>query len=327
MRAHARGGGGGGEEDGDVTDRVTMEERHCTLCGPRALKTEKYPANFSADDLNAVIFSARRLPDRRHFRLVRCEECGIIYSDPACAAQDLAALYRDSVVTYGEQEKHIYDSYAPILDRALPRLPRRGTFVEVGGGRGFMLRYGAERGFSELIEIEPSADAERQFTAPAPHARFVREMFQPGTLEKDSVSLVCFFQMLDHLPDPLAFVKTVCDALEPGGVAVCVTHDTDAATARVLGEASPIYDIEHTYLFNRNNLALLFAHGGFSDVETFRVANNYALRYWLGMAPLPSALKKPIDLAFEATRVGQLRMPLWMGNMGIIAQKPGARGT
>jgi SAM-dependent methyltransferase len=308
------------------TATVTLETRHCALCGQGAPKRQKYAATFSLDDLNAAIFSARRQPDRRHFRLVECGTCGIVYSDPACSAANLAALYSESTVTYDDQEAQIYDSYAPVLDRALGKLRRRGTFVEVGGGRGFMLRYGAEHGFSELIEIEPSADAERRFDAPSDNARFLRSIFVPGALTEGSASLVCFFQMLDHLPNPTEFVQTVYQVLEPGGVAVCVTHDTSALSARVLGEASPIYDIEHTYLFNRTNLARLFERAGFVDTDAFRIANDYALQYWLNMAPLPKALKNPLARAFERTGVGRVRFPVYMGNMGIVARKPD-RGT
>src|SRR4051812_35123402 len=102
-----------------------LEARYCTLCGPQAPKTVRYPATFDEKDLNAEIFSARRSPDRKHFRLVECAECGIIYSDPACDPSRLAALYEEGAVNYDSQEEQIYHSYAPVLDRALARLPRR----------------------------------------------------------------------------------------------------------------------------------------------------------------------------------------------------------
>lgn len=301
---------------------VAMENRECTLCGPGAPKVEKYAANFSAEDFNVATFSARRQPDRRHFRLVECATCGIIYSDPACTPDELAALYTGSAVNYEDLESQIYDSYAPVLDRALQKLDTRGTFVEVGGGRGFMLRYGAERGFAELVEIEPSADAERGFVPPSKNARFIRDIFTNGTLAPNSVSLICFFQMLDHLPNPMDFVRAVYDALEPGGVAVCVTHDTSALTAKLLGEASPIYDIEHTYLFNRKNLARLFERAGFLEASTFPVANDYALRYWLNLAPLPGGVKEGVRGVLHRMHMDRLRVRMYLGNMGIVAQKP-----
>src|SRR5205085_5366064 len=163
-----------------------------------------------------------RSPDGCHFRLVRCAGCGLVFSDPACPPETLRELYTASDGTYGPQEQQIYDSYAPILDRAAARLARRGAFVEIGGGSGFMLRYAQPAGFTEAVEIEPSADAERRFAAPFAGARFVRSVMTDTLLPESSASLICFFQMLDHLPDPLAFLRSVYRASEPGGVAVCV---------------------------------------------------------------------------------------------------------
>lgn len=305
-----------------TTEPPELQSRHCTLCGPSAGKKIKFPANFDPADLNATIFSARRAPDRRHFRLVECAGCGIIYSDPACDPSRLAFLYQQSSVNYGEQEEQIYESYAPVLDRGLKGLKSRKTFLEIGGGRGFMLKYGAEHGFDELIEIEPSADAEKKFVAPTRASRFIRGIFESGTLPPNSVSMACFFQMLDHVPDPLAFMKAVHEVLEPGGVAVCVTHNTGAFSARVLRERSPIYDIEHTYLFNPMNMAKLFATAGFSRMESFEVANNYALKYWFNLAPVPKGLKAKLQPRLEDSSLGSVKIKLNAGNFGMIGRKP-----
>ena len=300
---------------------IALQERWCTLRGPGPAKKELYAANFSVDDVRASTFSARRAPDRRHFRLVECERCGIIFSDPCCSPEQLGELYSQGVVTYGPQEDQIYDSYAPILDRAVARSTHRGLFVEVGGGAGFMLRYGASAGFDSQIEVEPSADAERKFVAPSPRATFIRDVMTVGTLSAGSASLICFFQMLDHLPDPLRFLEIVHAALEPGGVAVCVTHDASALTTRLLGEASPIFDIQHTCLFNSRNLRQLFAAAGFVGVETFAVANAYALKYWLHLAPSPPVPKHGLLRLVERVGAANLRLKLKMGNIGAIGQK------
>jgi SAM-dependent methyltransferase len=301
---------------------IELETRNCTACGPGAEKKVKYPARFDVADLNATIFSARRSPDRKHFRLVECGKCGIIYSDPACDSSHLSALYQKSTVNYGGIEEQIYQSYSPVLDRGLAHATKKGTFLEIGGGRGFMLRYGAEKGFHSQIEIEPSTDAELKFTPPGPHAKFIRGIFVTGTLPKNSVSFACFFQMLDHVPNPKDFLRTVYDTLEPGGVAVCVTHNTRAFSAKLLGERSPIYDIEHTYLFHPENLAGLFGKVGFGKIETFRVANRYAIRYWLNLLPIPKFLRRGILAFLTALGLSELPVRLNAGNFGIIGVKP-----
>ena len=300
---------------------IKLEPRYCALCGADAPKGEKYPANFTDDDLNAAVFSARRMPDGRHFRFAECGTCGLLFSDPACDPSTLEALYTRSAVTYDEQEEQIYASYAPVLDRALPRVRGRGDFLEIGGGRGFMLAWGERNGFARQIEVEPSSDAEQKFVAPGPNGRFVRGIFKKGLLPDASVSLACFFQMLDHIPDPLGFLRDVAATLEPGGAAVCVTHDTSALSAKLLGEKSPIFDIEHTYLYNPDNLKRLFMRAGFSSAETFPVSNAYAMRHWMHLAPLPSLLKGPMSRLMERTKVADLKLKVNAGNFGIIGVK------
>ncbi len=304
-----------------------LETRYCTLCGPNAPKNIKFPPKFSESDLNADIFSARRMPDRRHFRLVECGQCGIIYSDPVCDPALLASVYQQSFVNYGSQEEQIYESYAPVLDRAMQHLSptdvKTGSFLEIGGGTGFMLRYGAHCGFSQQIEVEPSADAAKKFVPSSSQSKFIHGIFVPGVLPPSSVKFACFFQMLDHVPNPLDFLKSVYEVLEPGGVAVCITHNTNAFSARLLGERSPIYDIEHTYLFNIKNIAQLFSEVGFEKVEAFPVANRYALKYWMNMAPLPRFLKQNIILpVLNFTQLGEIKIKLNAGNLGAIAIKP-----
>lgn len=298
---------------------LKLESRFCTLCGPDAGKKVKYPANFSEEDFSVKVFSARRSPDRKHFQLIECDRCQMIYSDPACDPSRLANLYHDATVNYDDQSEQIYESYAAVLDRALPLVKHRGTFLEIGGGHGFMLRYGANHGFAKQIEIEPSRDAELKFKPASPHAKFIRGIFTPGVLPPNSVSFACFFQMLDHVPNPAEFVQSVYDALEPGGVMVSVTHNTQALSAKLLGERSPIFDIEHTYLFNPGNLTQLFEKTGLKKVESFTVANRYALRHWFNLAPVPG--KKAIAPVLEKLKLAGIPIKLNAGNFGVMGIK------
>jgi hypothetical protein len=128
--------------------------------------------------------------------------------------------------------------------------------------------------------------------------------------------------MLDHVPDPSRFLSDVFAALEPGGAAVCVTHDTSALSARLLGERSPIYDIEHTYLFNRRNLAALFQAAGLERVESFPIANRYALRYWCRLFPMPTGIKLASLKLLECLGLAAWRVSLRAGNCGVIGWRP-----
>src|SRR5277367_1624144 len=96
-----------------------LESRYCPVCGPEMGKKQIFPPTFKEEDFNRKTFSARRVPDRRHFRIVECQGCQIAYSDPACDPSELNHLYEMGTVNYHEFEDQIFSSYEPVLNRGL----------------------------------------------------------------------------------------------------------------------------------------------------------------------------------------------------------------
>jgi hypothetical protein len=56
---------------------VDVHATCCAVCSTEGNSTVLYSANFSPEDFSPAVFSARRLPDRIHYRLVRCNSCGL----------------------------------------------------------------------------------------------------------------------------------------------------------------------------------------------------------------------------------------------------------
>lgn len=311
------------QTNGTTAEAPHFEPRHCTLCGPSTSK-KLFCEGSAFQTLNSETFSSRNARPKyetvRRARMVKCASCEMVYLDPAPTTEKLSDLYLESGAYYGDLEGAIYDSYSRVLDRALAMTKNRGTFVEIGGASGFMLRYGADKGFKRLIEIEPSKDAEAHFVPPSENALFIRSSFRPTLLSSGSASLVCFFQVLDHVSDPRAFIRGVFDILEPGGIAIAVNHNTKAVTSRLLGNRSPIYDCTHTYLFHPGNMTRLFETVGFKVAETFGVVNRYPLDYWASIFPAPAIVKQGFRSAVKP--VSSWRVPLRAGNFGLIAYKP-----
>lgn len=309
---------------------MEIERQNCTLCGPRAGRTLKYRGNAAPKEITRQNFSPRNLKVRHHFDFVECDHCGILFSDTVLSARESERLYKASVLEdepelgerYETLERFIFDSYVPVLDRATGYVASRKRFVEVGGGSGFMLRYGADNAFAEQWEVELCEEASKRFTPPSKGAKFVRATLESSGLPAGSASLVCFFQMLDHARNPRDFLAKVYDALEPGGVAVCVVHDTSAMPNRLLGRRSPILNVLHHYLFNPTNLPRLFEAVGFKVAETFPVANRYPLWYWLYLLPLPESLKQKAKNVLEGLGLAEMRINLYAGNLGVVAVKP-----
>lgn len=124
--------------------KVEFFPTRCAICGTLDNSREIFAANFTEDAFNREIFSARRLPDRIHYRMVRCNTCDLLRSDPVASAETLAQLYKESSFSYGDETSGLRRTYGKYLDkmRACKIANKAGevnTLLEIGCGNGFFL--------------------------------------------------------------------------------------------------------------------------------------------------------------------------------------------
>jgi SAM-dependent methyltransferase len=297
-----------------------MRETLCPICGPQGVDREVYAANFRADDLTPETFSARRLPDRLHYRMVRCLDCGLLRSNPILPVADLTRLYTRSHFTYGEEAEFTRRTYGRYLRRAGQWASSGRSLLEIGCGDGFFLEEALKQGFDKIAGVEPSEEAiARANSSVRQHIR--QSLYGPGVFPDQSFDLICAFQVFDHVPDPEALLNAAHEQLRDGGTVLFINHNEQGFLNRLLREASPIIDVEHTVLFGKKTIRRLFEKCGFQVREVFDVRNTYPVRYWARLAPLPRALKTKIGLRLERSTLGQLPITLRAGNLGIVATK------
>ena len=292
----------------------------CPICETDRHDREVYVSNFESKDLNEQVFSARRLPDRLHYRMVRCRECGLLRSNPILSPVALARLYEKSRYTYAAEAIFTRRTYGELLRRAAPLAPGRERIMEIGCGSGFFLEDALAQGFREAHGVEPSTEA----IAHAPeHLRpTIRQgLYDETTFPAEHFDAVCAFQVFDHVPDQTALLRACRKHLKKGGVALFVNHDARATTARILGRLSPIIDVEHTALFDKTTFPRIFRKCGFEVRDVFAVKNTYPLSYWTQLAPLPGLLKSPLLALLRGSSAGRIPITLSAGNIGILAAK------
>ena len=304
----------------NTPDALQLQPTLCALCDTNANDRELYPVSFNVEDLNQPVFSARRLPDRVHYRMVRCTRCGLVRSDPILDAIALAQLYTKSHFTYEAQTTFTAATYLDYFERMLPYLPKDVAVLEIGCGNGFFLQQLQQKRRVVVYGVEPSSEALAQ--APnALRAQLQAGVFAPGLFPPASMDVICAFQTFDHVPEPNAFLQTVQATLKPNSHALFINHDIGSFLARAMGRACPMIDIEHTYLYDRRTFRHIFERNGFSAVRVFGVANTYPLRYWLHLLPLPARPKAALLQAAQHARWGNFPIRINAGNMGILARK------
>ena len=269
---------------------------------------------------NAAVFSARRLPDGVHYRMVRCNTCGLVRSDPIVDLDVLANLYARSVVTYGDEIPDLKFTYGHYLDRVSKFHADKGSLLEVGGGNGFFLEQALTQGYQEVCGVEPSEEA-IQKADPRIRPSLICDIMRPGLFEANRFDVVCLFQVFDHIVNPGEILAECYKVLKPGGALLCLNHNIEAVSARLLGERSPIIDIEHTYLYSKATISRLVEQQQFKVSEVGSVYNRYALRYLMRLVPFPKAIKQGLVNAVANNRLGRVRLSVPLGNLYLIAQK------
>lgn len=289
---------------------MNLHATSCAICGPGVASTELFPAKFSEEDYNAAVFSARRLPDGVHYRIVKCNQCGLLRSDPVADEDVINQLYSESTFDYGGEVdglKQTYIRYARIA------APQAKSVLEIGCGTGFFLEAALDNGFIEVAGVEPG----KQVVAMASDRvrdKIAVDIMRPG-LFSSKFDLVCLFQVFDHLSDPLGILKECKALLSNGGRILLLNHNTDALSAKILGEKSPIFDIEHTYLYSPSTIAKILEKAGFKVVKQGSVRNTYSLAYLTRLVP---GLRKVSPKLPRGLAGLQLTVPL--GNLYAVGE-------
>ena len=297
---------------------VALNRTRCAVCGTIDQAQEVYPARLDLDAFTPARFSARRIPDRTHHRIVRCSRCGLLRSDPMLDPAAIETLYRSSAFNYGDELEGLCRTYGNALDRIGSMVPSRDGLLDIGCGNGFVLSLALDRGWKEVRGVEPSSDSVAR--APSDVRRLItEEMMRPGLFRPGSFDAITLFQVLDHITEPRVFLRECLRLLRPGGVILALNHNASAWSARVLGERSPIVDIEHSYLYSAKTMRSLFVRTGFDVLSVYPVANTYSAAYVLHLVPLPRRLKDFLMPRFRRSRVGQIPLTLRLGNLCLLA--------
>jgi SAM-dependent methyltransferase len=297
-----------------------LEARSCPVCGASGEMARPFlDRSIDLTRITDASFASRKLPEYMSHRLVRCSVCTTIYAVEGLNQDVLAAVYREASYDTAIEAEMAATTYAKILEPHVESLSHRGVLLEIGSGTGVLLSRMEGAGFRERIGVEPSRAA---IDAADPYVKpLIREgVFDPAEFAPGSISMICCFQTLEHVPNPRKLVEDAFSLLEPSGLLALITHNADGALNRLLGRRSPIIDIEHLQLFSPSNLSFLLEQARYDRVNIQNFTNAYPLRYWLRLAPLP--MKQRILALADATRIGNLNLPANVGNILTTAWKP-----
>jgi 2-polyprenyl-3-methyl-5-hydroxy-6-metoxy-1,4-benzoquinol methylase len=298
---------------------MDLYERPCPVCGGTdcvLFAGEK----IERAKITKLTYASRKEPEFMRLRLVRCRRCDLVYAPSVPDVSFLGTAYEEAAYDSDEEARYAASSYAGALAPHVARIQNKQDAVDVGAGNGALLPWLKAQGFVRVAGVEPSQTA----IDAAPED--IRPLLRKGLFDRKLIadlhpSLMCSFMTLEHMPNPGDFAKAAHDALDTGGVLAIVVHNYQGLLNRILGLRSPIMDIEHLQLFCPKAIEALLRNAGFGEITIQPLKNEYPLRYWLRLTPLPAAAKKWIARSFEILNITRVTLSCRVGNLLATGRK------
>jgi SAM-dependent methyltransferase len=264
-----------------------------------------------------------------------CRGCRTVFVSSIPAVDD--AQYYDAYYHEGNLEvpPFIHDRLEE-LAVSLERYRLTGRWLDVGFGAGALMRAAATRGWRVTgTEVSHGAvDAARAQEFDVMHGELGELRLGAGSF--DVVSMV---EVLEHVPDPAALLSDAARLLRPGGALYLTTPHSRGVSALLLGKRwSAMSPPEHLQLFSVAGLRVALARASLDErsIRTHavnphellrggfgrrvgggggeRVQTGYGLNESLSSGPLRRAVKRLVNEALNASRLGD--------SLKALAEKP-----
>ena len=223
--------------------------------------------------------------------LVRCAGCGLVYVGLRPDPDELYTLYDETYFRNDESGVVGYSDYIkdePNIRRTarrrlafLERFLAPGRLLDVGCAVGFFLDEARRRGWQvEGLDVSSFAvEYTRQRFGLTAHLG----SFTEAELPAGAFDLVTMWDVIEHVPDPKAYVRRAAELLRAGGVIVLATPDVDSIPARLAGRRWVGFKLseEHIYYFSIKTLARMLDEAGFDVVNVRHVGKYVTLRLFL----------------------------------------------
>jgi 2-polyprenyl-3-methyl-5-hydroxy-6-metoxy-1,4-benzoquinol methylase len=217
---------------------------------------------------------SRWVAEAHSLHVARCRECGHGFVWPVPAAAFIEAIYREKTYYQGSDGSIGFRDYASLepartrmFTRHLDRIEssvRPGRILDVGCANGDFLKVARSRGW-QVFGVDPSV-ARAQVEADG--IPLVGKTVHDADVERGTFDAVTFWDVLEHVTDPVADLSRAVQLLKPRGVLALTVPDSANLLARLSGRRWFGYKTagEHLQFFTATSLQDALDAAGFSVV-------------------------------------------------------------
>lgn len=242
-----------------------------------------------------------------------CRECNARFVWPVPTPAELRRRY---------EREHASGKWNDLVDKGDPLEPRRRAalltrlarterrrLLDVGFGDGRFLAVADEMGWS-AVGLEVTEEAARPLAD--------RYRVAVGTLaavaERGAFDCAVFWDVLEHVPDPGALLRSVTRRLSTDGLVAASMPSASSVTARIEGDRWRYYDLGtygHLVHMTPRHLRSLFTQAGL-EVVFSETRGSVELRHSLRRSSVTGARARLLDRV--SGLIARVAVPMGLGN-------------
>lgn len=218
---------------------------------------------------------------KNSIRYVECKECRTFYMNPRPSPNLLEWFYQGSpnyaywsdVIFPASETARLQKIFVPRVDRLFDLCTKfnveKNAILEIGAGFGTFCSEVKRRGiFNKVVAVEPTPNL-----AKTCRERGLEVLELPvEKIELDTSELfdvVASFEVIEHLFDPVNFIKHMKCLLKPGGIIMLTCPSGQGFDVETLGRISDTVDHEHLNYFNPESITKMVTKLEMEVLEVF----------------------------------------------------------
>ncbi len=250
----------------------------------KSFDLETIPCNLCGSDRQELVMKKPGKVTGHNFSIVRCLECGLVYVNPRLSPGSLRALYDEAYYRGVGFDEHV-NYVAEILEdspkkrgesesilanvRQLVELAPTASWLDVGCGMGYLMQYLKGQGIQvEGVEFSPQACQSLRERGLEVFEGVITDLVLDA--KQESYDIITAIEVVEHLSDPMQFLKRVYTFLKPGGLFYFTTGNVDDVRHEGVNWGYFLPE-GHTYYFSPKTMNTYFCKIGFDLLDPYSV--------------------------------------------------------
>jgi len=210
-------------------------------------------------------------------RIVKCMNCSLVFLDPKPSEKELREHYNKEHFFSDRVKDYGYTDYLKDKDNLLKTFRKRKTVIEKYTASGNILDVGCAAGFFLTVMKELGWNVHgveiSSYMSNIARKKFGLKNIYNSKLEhvnfKDiRFDVITFWDVIEHLPDPLKELNIARKILKDDGLLVIETQNIDSILYKIFGKKWHHFKPkEHLYHFSPATIKTLLEKSGFSIIK------------------------------------------------------------